>query len=410
MLQRNILVLLFGFISGFTILITSNIFNFWLAKSNIINEVIGLLSLVSIPYAFNFIWSPILDRYNIPYLEKKFGHRYSWIIILQIMMGISIYFMSLCNPSEDIVILCFFAILTSFFGASKDSVLNGWRSEILEGYFQGYSTGIYVFGYRIGLLISNSITIYVSTFISWSMIYKIYSLIVILFPISFYFFYHDNKIKKNIEIESENFNFINFIKNLAKNYGGLFSLIFILIFLIMYKLPDNLLNVMINKFILHLHYNEYEIATIGKFLGFFGSIFGGFIAGYFLNRISIKKSLIIFGILHSISLLMFITLIYSGHNLFVYILVVCFQSITGGMAMTSYIQYITSLCKGRYRATQYSFFSSMMGLSRSLFPAISGYIVSYFGWEIFYLIIFLVSIPSIIMAKYLFSNINNKTL
>jgi len=73
------------------------------------------------------------------------------------------------------------------------------------------------------------------------------------------------------------------------------------------------------------------------------------------------------------------------------------------MAMAAYIAYITSLCSGKYRATQYSFLSSMMGLSRSLFPTMSGYIVSYYGWTSFYILIFIISIPSILMTKYLFN-------
>jgi PAT family beta-lactamase induction signal transducer AmpG len=403
MIQKNIIVLLFGFISGFTVLITGNVLNFWLAKNKIGNEIIGLLSIVSIPYAFNFLWSPIVDRCKIPYLSKNFGHRYSWVIILHLLMAIFIFFLSLCDPSQNIGVLCFFALLISFFSSTKDSVLNAWRSEILEGENQGAATGLYIFGYRIGLLISSSVTIYVSSFMSWSLIYKTYSLIVLFFPISFYFFYENEKEKGKPTLKASDFKFKNFIQDIFLEYGGIVSFIFILIFLIAYKLPDNLLNSMINIFVLEFHYNEYEIASIGKFLGFFGSIIGGFIAGYFLNKITIKKTLLIFGTLHSFSLLFFLSLIYFGYNLIIYVLVIGFQSITGGMAMASYISYITSLCKGKYRATQYSVFSAMMGLSRSLFPVISGYIVNYFGWTIFYIIVFIVSIPSLVMIRYLYS-------
>jgi PAT family beta-lactamase induction signal transducer AmpG len=402
MLQKNIIVLLFGFISGFTVLITGHVLNFWLAKNKISSELIGLLSIVSIPYAFNFLWSPIVDRYKIPYLSKNFGHRYSWIIILHFFMAIFIFLLSLCDPSQNIGILCFFALLVSFFSSTKDSVLNAWRSEILEGENQGAATGLYIFGYRIGLLISSSLTIYISSFISWSLIYKAYSLIVLFFPISFYFFYKCEGGQS--ALRASDFSFKSFINYILLEYRGIASFILILIFLITYKLPDNLLNSMINIFVLEFHYNEYEIASIGKFLGFFGSIIGGFIAGYFLDKTTIKKTLLIFGTLHSFSLLFFLSLIYFGHNLIIYILVIGFQSITGGMAMASYISYITSLCRGEYRATQYSVLSSMMGLSRSLFPVISGYIVKYFGWTKFYIIIFIVSIPSIIMIKYLYSN------
>jgi PAT family beta-lactamase induction signal transducer AmpG len=402
--DKNILILLFGFISGFTIPITGNSLNFWLAKSNISPELIGILSIASIPYAFNFLWSPLVDQYKIPYLEKKYGHRYSWIIILNLLMALSILFLSFCNPSDNIKILCIVTLIISFFSSTKDAVLNAWRSEITEGVSQGSFMGWYIFSYRLGLLVSSSVTIYISTFISWNNIYRIYALIVLLFPISLYSI-SKNYIKQDKEYFSkiDKFTFIIFIKNIVIKYGGVIPLIIILFFLVLYRIPDNFLNSMINIFFLDKHYNEYEIASIGKFLGIVGSIIGGFVASYLLDRISIIKSLYLFGIIHSISFLLFLNLVFFEHNLIIYALVIGFQSITGGMAMAAYIAYITSLCSGKYRATQYSFLSSMMGLSRSLFPTMSGYIVSYYGWTSFYILIFIISIPSILMTKYLFN-------
>ena len=77
------------------------------------------------------------------------------------------------------------------------------------------------------------------------------------------------------------------------------------------------------------------------------------------------------------------------------------ESITGGMSMAAYIAYIASLCQGKFRATQYSFFSSMMGLSRAILPALSGYIVVNLGWKIFYLFTTLTTLPALLMLLYL---------
>jgi len=406
-LNRNILISLFGFISGFTLIITSNSLNFWLAKTNVTSQIIGLASIVGIPYSFNFLWSPIVDKYNIPYITEKYGHRYSWIIILQFCMTIFIFLLSFCDPTKDIIILCILALIISFFSSTKDAVLNAWRSEITEPAKNGASlTGLYIFGYRIGLLISSSATIYISTQISWPNIYRIYGLIVLIFPFLLYFF-SKNYRKNNETYNTEKYNniiFSRFIKNIVINYGGIASFSFLLVFLILYKIPDYFLASMINIFTLELNYNEYEIASIGKFLGMLGAIIGGFIASFLLNKISILRSLYIFGIIHAFSLLLFLNLIFFKHNLIIYGLVSGIQSLTGGMAMAAYISYITSLCHGQYRATQYSLFSSMMGLSRTLFPSISGYIVSSGGWTFFYIFIFLISIPPIIMIRYLYDN------
>ena len=71
MLTKRIffIVWFLGLMSGFTILITGNILNFWLSKENIDIRTIGTFALISIPYAINFIWAPIFDTKKIPILS-----------------------------------------------------------------------------------------------------------------------------------------------------------------------------------------------------------------------------------------------------------------------------------------------------------------------------------------------------
>ena len=101
---------------------------------------------------------------------------------------------------------------------------------------------------------------------------------------------------------------------------------------------------------------------------------------------------------------------YYGHNIYSLFIVIGVESITGGMVMASYIAFITSLCKGKYSATQYSFFSSMMGISRSIFPSISGIISTNFGWNYFFLFITIITIPPLwlsVKVKKILSQSNN---
>ena len=60
-LKKKLLIIwLIGLMSGFTIMITGNTLNFWLAKESIDIRTIGIFALISLPYAINFIWIPIL--------------------------------------------------------------------------------------------------------------------------------------------------------------------------------------------------------------------------------------------------------------------------------------------------------------------------------------------------------------
>jgi PAT family beta-lactamase induction signal transducer AmpG len=48
----------------------------------------------------------------------------------------------------------------------------------------------------------------------------------------------------------------------------------------------------------------------------------------------------------------------------------------------------------------------MMGLSRSIFPALSGYIVMNWGWKSFYFFTTIATIPALILLLYLHKSYN----
>jgi PAT family beta-lactamase induction signal transducer AmpG len=154
---------------------------------------------------------------------------------------------------------------------------------------------------------------------------------------------------------------------------------------------------MINPFLVETGFDALQISTVGKFLGILTAIIGGMIAGFVMKKIKIIDAVLYFGIIHALSHLFFIMQNNLGNNIYSLFIVIGVESITGGMVMASYIAFITSLCSGKYLATQYAFLSSMMGISRSIFPSISGVIVTMLGWNNFFFLITIITIPSILI-------------
>jgi PAT family beta-lactamase induction signal transducer AmpG len=161
---------------------------------------------------------------------------------------------------------------------------------------------------------------------------------------------------------------------------------------------------MINPFLLETGFDAFEISTVGKCLGIITAIIGGIVAGWAMKKMHILDAMLYFGIIHSFSHLLFIWQNNIGENLYVLITVIGIESLSGGMVMAAYIAFIMSLCKGKYSATQYAFLTSTMGISRSIFPSISGIIVTEYGWNLFFLFITLLTIPPLTIAYYLRRN------
>jgi PAT family beta-lactamase induction signal transducer AmpG len=404
--RKYFVIWLLGLMSGFSLMISSGTLNFWLSKENIDIRTIGIFALVSMPYAINFLWAPIFDTKKLPFLTPIFGNRLSWVLLVQFFLSIVVYAISSINPSEDIILFAIMALMISFFASAQDTLLGAIRTEIVNKNQQGQVSGMYIFGYRIGMLISGSGAIYISAFISWNLVYELISAIILLFPIILILISNhlrsenipDAVIKKQNRLLLKS---IGFVRAILKPVGTMPFIAITLLFLVLYRIPDNFISTMINPFLLHIGYDEFEIASTGKFFGVFAAIIGGLFASLIMKNKSIFESLLIFGALHALAHLLFIVQDEYGKNLPLLFLVIGFEGTTGGMSMTAYIAFIASLCQGKFRATQYSFFSSMMGLSRSILPAMSGYIVMHAGWKSFYFFTTMATIPSLILLVHL---------
>jgi PAT family beta-lactamase induction signal transducer AmpG len=77
---KALLVCIFlGFSSGLPLFILYNLLSAWLKSEGVDLKAIGLFALVGIPYTWKFLWSPAMDRFQLPFL----GRRRGWMIATQ---------------------------------------------------------------------------------------------------------------------------------------------------------------------------------------------------------------------------------------------------------------------------------------------------------------------------------------
>lgn len=408
--RKYFIVWLLGLISGFTLMISGNTLNFWLAKEGIDIRTIGVFALVSLPYSINFIWAPIFDTKKIPVISEIFGHRLSWVIIIQVLLSLAVYLLSMVAPSEDLSVFAVLAFVVSFLSSAQDTVLGALRTEIIDRDSQGAVSGMYIFGYRIGMLISSSGAIYLSVYLNWNLVYELFSLVVLVFPVILMLLANYlNKRSQDTEVIEKIIRsrgdildkLLDLVSKILSPVGSGKFILLVMLFLVLYRLPDNFITHMINPFLIHIGYDEFEIASFGKFFGVIAAIFGGLIAGSIMEKINVVDSMLIFGVLHGLAHLLFIGQELYGNDISLLFFAIGAESITGGMSMAAYIAFIASLCKGKFRATQYSFFSAMMGFSRSVLPAFSGYMVANLGWINFFIITSLATMPALALIPFL---------
>ena len=99
-----------GFSSGFPFLLVSGTLALWLTDSAVSLEMIGIFSLVKTPYSFKWLWSPLVDRFNLPFFSRL-GRRRGWAVFSQILLLLTLLCMASVDPAQSVYLMMFFALV-----------------------------------------------------------------------------------------------------------------------------------------------------------------------------------------------------------------------------------------------------------------------------------------------------------
>src|SRR5712664_3705355 len=113
---RVLLILPLGFASGLPLLLTFSTLSAWLATAGVSRSAIGAFALVGTPYAFKFLWSPLIDRLPPP---LPLGRRRGWGVALQIALIGATLSLGMCDPRRNLLMMGLLAMLVAFLSASQ---------------------------------------------------------------------------------------------------------------------------------------------------------------------------------------------------------------------------------------------------------------------------------------------------
>ncbi|MBK7948482.1 MAG: MFS transporter [Deltaproteobacteria bacterium] len=155
-----------GFSSGLPLPLTTTTLTYWLARDGVDKTSIGLFALFGMPYAFKFLWAPLLDQWTLPG-AASLGRRRGWILALQAGLVAAITSLGLVDPTTAPIATGLVVFAIAFFSASQDIVVDAYRIEILEDHEQGAGAAATQAGYRAGMLASGAGAIALADFASW---------------------------------------------------------------------------------------------------------------------------------------------------------------------------------------------------------------------------------------------------
>lgn len=164
-------VLIFGFASGLPFALLLGTLYAWLTEAQVDVETMGVFSLVGLAYAFKFLWSPALDRVDIPLL-RRLGKRKQWIVTAQLLLGGILVLLSLMNPLTMLGWFSLLAGIGAFASATQDVVIDAWRVDVADevATIDILST-VYQMGYRAAALVGGALALFMAERMGWPTVY-----------------------------------------------------------------------------------------------------------------------------------------------------------------------------------------------------------------------------------------------
>ena len=431
--EKKVLAMLFlGFSAGLPLLLVFGTLSYWLRKEGIDRTTIGYISWVALLYGFKFVWAPFVDRLKIPVLGNMFGQRRSWMLLAQTGVVLGLWAIAATNPTAELNILVWCALLVAFSSATQDISIDAWRIESVPVKQQGAMAGTYQLGYRMGMLLAGAGAFFIAGSYSWNIAYAAMGCAMFVGVITTFIIKEPEKriTQDTWKTEQRVIDFLQdsahlpdvirkpvawllgaivcpFVDFFARNGLVLHSLI-ILTFISVFRMSDIAMGVMAGPFYADMQYTEHQIAWASKTFGLIITIVGALLGGVLVMRYGVMRMLIISALLVALTNLVFAWLATQEPKMLPLVIVISADNLSGGIAGTSFIAYLSSLTNRAYTATQYALFSSLMVFFPKLIGGFSGKVVDSYGYIDFFIYAALLGVPAILLSIYLWYRHNQE--
>jgi len=382
-----LVALLMGFSGGLPLLLTMGVLQAWMKEGGVDLTYIGMIALVQVPYTWKFLWAPLLDRFIPPFL----GRRRGWLLMSQIALMASIVGLGYSDPVKNTWMMIGAAVLVAFFSATQDIVIDAYRREDLPDEELGLGSSMYVYGYRLGMLLASGGGMILADFISFSQVYFIMAL-CLLPGVLTTLLTPEPKVSAGIPRTMR-----EAVVNPMVDYFSRNGAIWMLVFILLYKIGDTMASAITTPFYLEIGFSKTEIGTVVKFFGTAATLAGAALGGLLLLKLGINRGLWIFGILQALSTAGFAILARIGYNISMLSGVIAFENLSSGMGTAAFVAFMASITNKKFTATQYALLTSLMGLPRALASSVTGVMAKNIGWENFFVGCTLIAIPGMLL-------------
>jgi PAT family beta-lactamase induction signal transducer AmpG len=360
----------------------------WMTEIGVDIKVVGLFSLAQAPWTFKFFWSPLMDRYPLPWLGRKRG----WILLSQVaLVGLGLWLAGVSDNPEALWVIGAVALAIAFASATQDIAIDAYTVEVLRKEEQGAAVGARIALYRAAMYVSGGLAITLAASYSW----KLVNLLLALCYVPFLFVTWRAPEPEAVPEAPRTLRdavWGPFVGFLAQHRA-----VEILAFVMLYKLSENLAQALTRPFLVQMGFNAVDVGVATATIGLVAILAGTFLGGLLTNTLGLGRALWIFGVIQTTAHLGYAAVAQVGVNRPLMYGAQAFEMAAGGMGTGAFSVLLLRLTQKRFSATQYALLSSLFSLPRILAGPVAGIIADKLGWRDFFILTVFTGIPGLMM-------------
>ena len=414
--RRRIAMLGLGFSSGIPFLLVYATQSAWLSEAKVPLATIGLLSELTLAYKFKFVWSPFLDRYDVPLLGRLLGRRRGWIVASQVAVAGALAGVAFGDPAHWLGWTVAFSLALGLAGATQDVVIDGWRITAVPTDRQAVMTSWAEVGFRIGNLVAGAGALILADRVGWRAAYLCMAALMAPGTIAALLAPEPDADRtgaagtpaatRDAAAAAQAPGFVATIvapiREMMVRLGP--SAVPILLMVAGFRMPGYVSSAMAIPLFKSLHYSNTDIATVTKLFGFWVALGGTFLAGILVPRIGMMASLLVGTVAGSASHLSLAYLAahgdHGGGEFWLFAVAVSIDSFAYAFASIILITYMSSLTATELAASQYALLTSLCAFPGSLLAGTSGFIIERLGFVAYFVSTSLIGVPVALLCWY----------
>lgn len=362
----------------------------WMTRAGVDIKVVGLFTLAQAPWTFKILWSPLMDRYPLPFLGRKRG----WILASQgALLALGLWLALVSDRPHVVGLIGLLTLFTAFASATQDIAYDAYTVEVLRKEEHGLAVGARAALYRAAMWVAGRLSITVAGAVGWGLVnlglaltYLPSMLVTWKAPEPEALPAPPRSLREAV--------WEPFVGFLAQHRA-----LEILAFVVLFKLSDNLTQALTGPFLIQVGFSDFDVGVASGTIGLVAILMGTVLGGLLTQSRGLGPALWISGLLQVSSNLGYAVVAEAGVHRPTMYAAQAFEYLTTGMGNGAFGVMLLRLTQKRFSATQYALLSSLFTIPRVVAGPPAAILADAIGWRDFFISTIVFGVPGLVMLQ-----------